>query len=57
MTPEQRAIADVLTFRHWWGDAWAFARLEQATRERAQERQRAQAAQMHRIAQVRAGSG
>ena len=35
MTPAERAIADVLTFRRWWGDAWAFARLEQATREAA----------------------
>lgn len=41
MTAAERAIADVLTFRRHWGDAWAFERLDTAAREIAWERQTA----------------
>lgn len=41
MTAAERAIADVLTFRRFWGDAWAFERLETAALEVAWERQHA----------------
>lgn len=36
MTAAERAIADVLTFRRFWGDAWALRRIEIAALEMAQ---------------------
>jgi len=41
MTAAERAIADVLTFRRLWGDAWALERIETAALEIAWERQQA----------------
>lgn len=38
MTAAERAIADMLTFRRHWGDAWAFERLDTAALEIARAR-------------------
>lgn len=40
MTAAERAIADVLTFRRFWGDAWAIHRLEIAAVDIARESMR-----------------
>lgn len=51
MTAAERAVADVLTFRRFWGDAWALERVETAALEVAREieRERTEA----RIRQIR----
>jgi len=41
LSPAERAIADVLTFRRFWGGAWALERIETAALEVAYERQHA----------------
>ncbi len=48
MTPAERAIADVLTFRRFWGDTWAFERLDTAAIEMGRELARRRAEECER---------